>query len=1028
MNGRSDDPDPVSAESLFARWTDQSRRGEAPEFEALCASHPEHADELRRRLATLHADSEEDPSATRDRFATKTVRQARRPPSAGSDRPVLVSPAQHSDALLSRLADHAVSAPSPPRYRVKGEIAHGGMGTILEVFDEDLERTLAMKVLLEREGPDSRIRGGGGGGERRDLVRFLEEAQVTGQLDHPGVVPVHELGLDSKGRVFFTMKLVRGRDLRTIFGDVFEGRGGWNETRALAAILKVCEALAFAHAKGVIHRDLKPANVMVGDFGEVYVMDWGLARVLGRKDTRDLRPRRESATSASIRTERREEREETPDSPLFTMDGHVVGTPAYMPPEQARGETDLLGPRSDVYAVGAMLYHLLARQMPYVPPNSRLTSRTVLARVVEGPPEPLHSLRRDLPGELTAIVDKAMARENSSRYANTSELASDLRAYLEHRVVKAYATGPVAELRKWVERNKGFAATIAAAALALVAALVAVNDARLEASENVRLALLSGRRAADQKELAELNASRAAAAAAEARKEKEEVLRLSDLQRLTDLEREADRLWPAAPDKVGPLEAWLARARELVGRLSSHRARLEEFRSRALPWDDEQRAADRETHPKSRELADLRRRILEADERLLALEADPEADDAEVDRLRTFLARAESDASLLDAEVAERRTWRFSNTEIQWQEGLVAKLVAGIESIAREDRGYASVTIPSIERRLDFARTVFRATIDDAREAWDAAIADVRASERYGGLRLVPQLGLVPLRKDPASGLWEFWHVPSGERPAIGDDGRIVPAEGMGLVMVLVPGGTFAMGSPETEAGRQPDEMRHEVALAPYFISKYEMTQAQWERFTGENPSHYKPPSAVGRDRLTTLHPVERMSWNDCKKTLGRLGLDLPTEAQWEHAARGGTTTAWWPGDEREAIRGIVNIADRTARDAGATWPVLAEWPDNDDGHATHAPVGSYPPNAFGLHETLGNVWEWCRDYYADYDLPSAPVDGERRTEPTERRVFRGGSFGAPASFARAAVRDSSPPEGKDGNLGVRPARAVDPE
>ena len=137
--------------------------------------------------------------------------------------------------------------------------------------------------------------------------------------------------------------------------------GKW---RALSLLLRVCEAMSYAHAKGVIHRDLKPANVMVGSFGEVYVMDWGLARVLGRADAHDVRLAPDAARSSMLHTDRSSERDAAADSPLYTMDGDVVGTPAYMPLEQARGEVEKLTARTDVYAIGAMLYHLLARQMP----------------------------------------------------------------------------------------------------------------------------------------------------------------------------------------------------------------------------------------------------------------------------------------------------------------------------------------------------------------------------------------------------------------------------------------------------------------------------------------------------------------------------------------------------------------------------------------------------------------------------------------------------------------------------------------
>ncbi len=348
-----------------------------------------------------------------------------------------------------------------PRYKIHKEIARGGMGTILRVWDEDLRRNLAMKVLNTRE-PIS----GEGQSTQEDeerLSRFLEEAQITGQLDHPGIVPVHDLGIDQRGRCYFTMRLVRGRELKEILDLARERKESWTTTRALGLVLKVCEAMAFAHSKGVVHRDLKPSNVMVGRFGEVCVMDWGLARVLGRHDSHDLRLRRpEEASSYSlVRTVRKDETESNPDSPLVTMDGDVVGTPSYMAPEQAQGKLEQVGQRSDVYALGSILYYMLTSQVPYVKPGERVSPHTVLNRVLSGPPESVRKLATDEPAELIAICEKAMARDPEQRYGSMLEVADDIQAYLENRVVRAYEGGSLAEFRTWVRRNRGMAAGIA---------------------------------------------------------------------------------------------------------------------------------------------------------------------------------------------------------------------------------------------------------------------------------------------------------------------------------------------------------------------------------------------------------------------------------------------------------------------------------------------------------------------------------------------------------------------------------------
>ncbi len=443
-------------------------------------------------------------------------------PRTGADQgpgdPAERPPSSHTVAI-ERLGQRG---PSHTRYRVGKTVARGGMGAILSARDEDLRREIAMKVVL---GPKSSAsRSGDAVGARVDhldpkiLARFVEEAQITGQLDHPGIVPVHELGLDDDGRIYFTMQLVRGRDLESVFERVGDEGSGWTLTRALDALLKACDAVAYAHSKGVIHRDLKPANVMVGDFGEVYVMDWGLARVAGHPDRHELRV---DDTGKVVTTARHDAAD--PADALRTLDGELIGTPAYMSPEQASGRIDDIDERSDVYAVGAMIYRLLAGTPPYVPLGSRRSAAQILASLHVGPPTPLHRAAPRVPAELAAICEKAMARDARQRYRDMRELAEDLRAYLERRVVRAYATGPIAETRSWVRRNRALAGSFAALLVALVAGLAtswtlkASSDRNaLAAERNARAAETSAREAERNAHEAEVNAREAERNAREA--------------------------------------------------------------------------------------------------------------------------------------------------------------------------------------------------------------------------------------------------------------------------------------------------------------------------------------------------------------------------------------------------------------------------------------------------------------------------------------------------------------------------------
>lgn len=795
-----------------------------------------------------------------------------------------------SSEVVRRLSERGLAY---GRYRLEGEIGAGGQGKVLGAWDMDLRRRLAIKIMREPGPQPDAV------DSRRRLSRFLEEAQVTGQLEHPGVVPVHELGLDREGRLYFTMQLVKGRELRRIIDLVHKSEEGWNLIRALGVIIKVCETVAFAHSKGVIHRDLKPENVMVGKFGEVYVMDWGLARVLGRNDAHDIRPRTEDSHSSVVETERLQAKEDTPDSPFMTVDGSILGTAAYMPIEQALGHVEQVDRRSDVYSVGAMLYHLLAGHSPYSLPGARPSPLRVLSLVQEGPPTPLAQVAPTAPAELVAICEKAMSRKPEDRYEDTRAIAEDLEAYLGKRPVSAIAPRLGYVVRLAFERNRAIALTVVAAGI-LVLVLVLVFIANLT-------------RAVSDTNVA-----------------------LRDNERLVDglsapaLIREFDELFPLQAEMAPRMRSWIERADDVLSR----RARYE-----------------------------------------------------------SVGASAEDLGTKLDA-LAQLR--------------------------------------PRAAANLETAENLRHETIDRQRAEWDAAIADIGKQEVYGDLALAPQLGLVPLGRNAHSGLWEFWHVLSGARPEVEANlAEPVLQEDSGIVLVLIPGGAFAMGSPPNEARRQPNERLHRVALRPFFLSKYEVTQAQWLRVMGENPSGtlagFPPVGLYAEDPadvVTLLHPVENVSWIECQDFARRLALQLPTEAQWERACRAGTTTAFSFGEEYASLELNENIRDRdfASRIGLAT---TATW---DDGFWHHAPVGSFAPNAFGLFDMSGNVSEWCRDYdLQDYpDDNDVPGDGLLAGGDSRRRVFRGGSWYLSPEICRSAFRHFDFPRSANFNRGLRLARPLD--
>ncbi len=313
------------------------------------------------------------------------------------------------------------------------------MGRILRAFDVRLGRMVALKEL--------QLRAGGLLEER-----FRTEALVTARLQHPSIVPIYDVGQWPTGEPFYCMRLVSGRALSEV---IAETRTLGQRLALLPHVLAVAEAVAYAHSQHIIHRDLKPANVLVGEFGETVVIDWGLAKDLLPAGAA---PPGEGAGPGSP---------SIPD-PGLTMAGTVMGTPTYMPPEQARGQP--VDERADVYALGAILYHLLAGAPPY----RRHPSEQALQDVLAGPPPPLARREEHVPSDLLALVSKAMAREPQERYRTAKELAEDLRRFQTGQIIGAYQYTRWELIRRFVRRYRAVV-TVATAALLVLAGLGSVS-------------------------------------------------------------------------------------------------------------------------------------------------------------------------------------------------------------------------------------------------------------------------------------------------------------------------------------------------------------------------------------------------------------------------------------------------------------------------------------------------------------------------------------------------------------------------
>jgi eukaryotic-like serine/threonine-protein kinase len=936
------------------------------------------------RIGNPHATQPRQQSAAPPPVSPGTAQQAS--PATASEATTMLATQHHS----SQIPTQALPSSEPGlvrraaldeagKYEYLGEIGSGGMGRVISVRDRLLRRPVAMKL----------INAGKDGKHTQALTeRFLAEAQTTGQLEHPNIVPIHDLGVMPDGKYFFTMKLIRGETLR----DVFDRLGETDQTpaekytlpRLLAVLQQIANGLGFAHARGVIHRDLKPENVMLGEFGEVLIMDWGLAKLKRTPHAAASKRPAAGLPAAGLPAVDGEFWKQLPgeiDSQAVerTRVGTIAGTPGYMAPEQARGEVDRIDERTDVFALGVLLYELLTGTPPH---NQKDAKKRVEAAAtgqqIESPAARLRKTQArgasPVPRELAAIAMKALAPEAANRYGSAQEFGEELQRYLERRPVTACPDTIAQRTVKWARRNRAMVGAAAAVLCALIVAGVAVRS--YISNSMIRQYATDGRRLV---------------AAAKAEREKQ----LQQLPAADPSDPYADLSKKRAFDSIDErYTAQLARGAEVYSRIFDYDSGNAAARGElAQIYLEMWRAAVRRGQPE----------LTAAYAQDVAYHAGPKEYQAH------YRAEIDGDGKLTlgtNGVAAQVFLFRFVETG-RWNRLTPAPYQLTQRTVAE----------------AGLAETVAR--LRAASDAGDGGqLAHLNFDARHGHL-----LGATPIKLDPmpvgsyllvlrAPG-YEDLRLPVtiARQKDLTLNVKLIKTGEQPAGFTYVPSVWARLGGPSA-GSRWPNYAWKESAA--FFIQTHEVTFGQYEDFLKGLLAEGRAGEAAERlprdfgftylqiaggeikahESLTEgwrKWPVRGVSWMDAQAYSAwrsrRDGVPyrLPTELEWEVAARGtdGRRYTWgevfWPQ------------AARLSQGYGAMTNLQAEQASRTKQSADES--------VFGVWDLTGSQTEWCAD--------------EFNGRPGER-VLRGNAWALQPVGLEAAFRTSGPPDYFHATTGFR--------